>query len=153
MRSRTLATGTFRARPSSTTTAYPTPSIAEYARGSGVDGFLVASSTPARRRQDALLGRLPGRRRRHHRRLRQGDFTAFTKNGGTPILSFGGASNAPLETSETDIAGIVAQYQGVIDNYQTKHLDFAFEGAILGDDAARTGTRPPSASSSRTTRD
>ncbi|MFC0843619.1 fibronectin type III domain-containing protein [Streptomyces noboritoensis] len=119
-------------------TAYPTPSIAEYARGSGVDGFLVGFLN-TRPGGDKTLswGGYQGDGDATTGDFGKEDFTAFTKNGGTPILSFGGASNAPLETSETDIAGIVAQYQGVIDNYQTKHLDFAFEGAILGDDAAQ----------------
>ncbi|HJD61714.1 MAG TPA: fibronectin type III domain-containing protein [Rickettsia endosymbiont of Columbicola hoogstraali] len=54
------------------------------------------------------------------------------KNGGDVILSFGGASNEPIEAPISDVKKIVDIYIKAITNYGLTLIDFDFEGGFLG---------------------
>ncbi|MFY2562840.1 fibronectin type III domain-containing protein [Corallococcus terminator] len=129
-------------------TAWPTPRVSEYGREPGLDGFflgflvaqpggdravtwggsatLVDSEDGQTYAGDATVSDY-GKR----------DLESFRRGGGTVVLSFGGASNVPLEVVETDVARLVATYAAVLRNYGVRHLDFDFEGAFLHDDASQ----------------
>lgn len=53
------------------------------------------------------------------------------EKGGDIILSFGGASNEPIEGPMTDIKKIVDIYLKTIANYSLTAIDFDFEGGFL----------------------
>lgn len=53
---------------------------------------------------------------------------AFTKAGGTPIISFGGENGSEIANHVTDVDNLVAAYQHIIDTYGVKHVDFDIEG-------------------------
>ncbi|MFD7342048.1 chitinase [Streptomyces violascens] len=115
-------------------TAYPTPEIVSYANESGVDGFIVGFlSTTAGGDKNLHWGGYVPHADAGMGVLEQEALNTFADNGGRLVLSFGGASNVPLEAEETDVDSIVASYQEVLDNYQVTRLDFSFEGALLHD--------------------
>ncbi|MBN9685699.1 MULTISPECIES: fibronectin type III domain-containing protein [unclassified Corallococcus] len=64
------------------------------------------------------------------------DLEAFRQKGGQVVISFGGASNHPLEENEHDVAKIAAIYSGVVKNYGVRHIDFDFEGGFINNVAA-----------------
>lgn len=64
------------------------------------------------------------------------DLAAFRAKGGNVVISFGGASNHPLEENEHDVAKIAAIYSGVVKNYGVRHIDFDFEGGFINNVAA-----------------
>ena len=111
-------------------TAYPSPQLTQYREDSGCDAFFTG-----------FLVAVPGGDRKlywggYHDAL--GDFgrediAAFRDQGGVPVLSFGGASNVPIEAEETDVSRIVTAYEGVLTNYGATHLDFDFEGGFIHD--------------------
>lgn len=124
-------------------TAWPTPQIAAYQQKTGLDGFFVGFLVPRPAGDKKLLwGGLPTIVDAVSEKSLSGDattsdygkadFAAFTKAGGQVILSFGGASNEPLEAEETDVANIVSAYQGVLRNYNLQYIDFDFEGGFIG---------------------
>lgn len=124
-------------------TAWPTPQIAAYQQKTGLDGFRVGFlSTQPGGAKKLLWGGSPTVVDAASEKSLSGDattsdygktdFAAFRKAGGQVILSFGGASNVPLEAEETDVANIVSAYEGVLGNYPLNYLDFDFEGGFIG---------------------
>ncbi|GEN10174.1 hypothetical protein MFU01_52110 [Myxococcus fulvus] len=131
-------------------TAYPTPQVKVYQEESGLDGFflgfLVAQPGGDKK---VYWGGFPSMDDSNTGISYPGDLTVsdygkddmkvFTANGGKVVLSFGGASNVPLEAEETDIAKIVATYEGILRNFMidgknmVTHFDFDFEGAFIHD--------------------
>jgi len=57
----------------------------------------------------------------------QSEFQAYQEQGGTIIVSFGGAVGTMIAQDTTDIEDIKAEYQSVIDTYGVTHLDFDIE--------------------------
>ncbi|MFY1825681.1 fibronectin type III domain-containing protein [Myxococcus fulvus] len=131
-------------------TAYPTPQVTKYQEESGLDGFFLGFLV-ARPGGDKKVywGGFPSMDDSNTGISYPGDLTvsnygkddmkAFTANGGKVVLSFGGASNVPLEAEETDVAKIVATYEGILRNFVidgknlVTHFDFDFEGAFIHD--------------------
>ncbi|SNQ51036.1 conserved hypothetical protein [Frankia canadensis] len=113
-------------------TAWPNPKVSEYGRDSGVDsfftGFLVAQPGGDRK---VYWGGYKDYGDATTSAFGKEDFAAFRAQGGTVVLSFGGASNVPLEEVETNISRIVATYEAILSNYQVSHIDFDFEGAFI----------------------
>ncbi|TDC01491.1 hypothetical protein E1091_02745, partial [Micromonospora fluostatini] len=129
-------------------TAWPNPKLAEYAQGvidefhderAVIDAFFTG-----------FLVTVPGGDKKVYwggyrdygeatsSEFGKDDFAAFrAAHGGKVILSFGGASNAPLEAEETDVQKIVDTYHAIIVNYGISHLDFDFEGAFIHDYAGQ----------------
>jgi hypothetical protein len=122
-------------------TAFPSPQLTEYHRLCGMDGFFTG-----------FLVCVPGRQARSPRSLGadnevywggftvypatgdfgKEDFAEFIALGGQVVLSFGGASNEPLEAVETDVSKIVASYHAILDNHSNIwNLDFDFEGGFI----------------------
>ncbi len=130
-------------------TAWPTPQIAEYSSASGVDayflGFLVAK--PGGDKQIYWGGQsvmvdsnIPDESFSGNATISdygKKDIRLFRNMGGEVILSFGGASNVPVEEEETDITKIVALYSAIIKNYGIRHIDFDFEGAFIHNQEAQ----------------
>ncbi len=113
-------------------TAWPNPKLAEYGSLSGIDsffvGFLVAQPGGDKK---VYWGGYPSYGEAATGDFGKEDFAAFTAQGGKVILSFGGASNVPLEDVETDVSKIVATYRAILANYGVSHVDFDFEGAFI----------------------
>lgn len=111
-------------------TAYPEPKLTQYKTESGCDGFFTG-----------FIVVVPGGDKKlswggYHDatgEFGRADIAAFREQGGIPILSFGGASNVPIEAEETDVDRIIAAYKGVMENYGATHLDFDFEGGFIHD--------------------
>jgi len=57
----------------------------------------------------------------------QTEFQAYQDQGGTIIVSFGGAVGTMIAQDTTDIEKIKSEYQSVIDTYGVTHLDFDIE--------------------------
>ncbi|NLV11241.1 PKD domain-containing protein [Halomicrobium mukohataei] len=55
------------------------------------------------------------------------EFQAYQDQGGTIIISFGGAVGTMIAQDTTDIEKIKSEYQSVIDTYGVTHLDFDIE--------------------------
>lgn len=55
------------------------------------------------------------------------EIQAYQDQGGTVIVSFGGAVGTMIAQDTTDIATIKSEYQSVIDTYGVTHLDFDIE--------------------------
>ena len=56
--------------------------------------------------------------------------------GETPIVSFGGEANQPLDDVCTSSSALAGAYQAVVDRYDLQVLDLDIEGAAQGDTAA-----------------
>jgi len=126
-------------------TAWPTPRVSQSGRQSGLDGvFLGFLAVRPDGDRSASWGGNAQLVDSEDGRTYAGDATAsdygkqdlddFRRGGGTVVLSFGGASNVPLEAVETDVSRLVTTYASVLRNYGVRHLDFDFEGAFLHDD-------------------
>jgi hypothetical protein len=63
---------------------------------------------------------------------------AFRAAGGSPRISFGGATGSELGSVCTSASDLAAAYQQVIDVYSLTKIDFDIEGDELGDSAADT---------------
>ncbi|NTX14985.1 fibronectin type III domain-containing protein [Myxococcus sp. CA056] len=130
-------------------TSWPTPRVSEYGREAGLDGFflgfLVARPDGGARAvswggNTTLVDSEDGQSYSGDATVSdygKRDIEAFRRSGGTVVLSFGGASNVPLEAEETEVAMLVATYAAVLRNYGVRHLDFDFEGAFLHDEDAQ----------------
>lgn len=136
-------------------TAYPTPQVSRYSAQSGLTGyflgFVVARpggdkkvywggnssivDSNADTSVDASAGTFPGDATISG--YGKQDIQALRAMGGDVILSFGGASNVPLEMEETNIDRMVDIYDQVIRNYGLTHIDFDFEGAMMHNTAAQ----------------
>ncbi|MCX8980956.1 chitinase [Citrobacter portucalensis] len=66
------------------------------------------------------------------------EVSEFQKAGGDVILSFGGASGSEAAINAKDAASLATLYQGAIDRYHAKSVDFDIEGGALGDSRANT---------------
>jgi hypothetical protein len=62
--------------------------------------------------------------------------TAIRSRGGDVIVSFGGEGGKELALDATNLAGLEAKYQSVIDHYQFTWLDFDIEGKALSNTEA-----------------
>jgi chitinase len=117
-------------------TAYPSPQLVRYMTESGCDafftGFIVAVPGGDKK---LYWGGYPDYDATGE--FGRDDIAAFRERGGTPILSFGGASNVPIEAEEENVDKIVAAYQAVMENYGATHLDFDFEGGFIHDYAGQ----------------
>ncbi|WP_239341001.1 fibronectin type III domain-containing protein [Frankia sp. CiP3] len=113
-------------------TAWPNPKIAEYGSLSGIDafftGFLVAQPSGDKK---VYWGGYPSLGEATTSDFGKEDMNAFTAHGGKVILSFGGASNVPLEDVETDVSRIAATYRAILANYGATYFDFDFEGGFI----------------------
>lgn len=119
-------------------TAWPNPKLAEYGSLSEADafftGFLVAQPGGDKK---VYWGGYPSLGDAATGDFGKEDMAAFTAQGGKVILSFGGASNVPLEEVETDVSKIVATYRAILANYGVAHLDFDFEGGFIHNQAGQ----------------
>ncbi|GAB3146364.1 hypothetical protein GCM10027290_27970 [Micromonospora sonneratiae] len=119
-------------------TAWPNPQLDRYAEQSGLDGFfagfLVAKPGGDRK---VYWGGFDSLGDATTSDFGRDDFAAFRAQRGTVVVSFGGASNVPLEEEETDVARIAGTYQAIMANYQVTHLDFDFEGSFIHNDAGQ----------------
>lgn len=130
-------------------TSTPTVKLTSYKKESTVDGFILGfgvvrvedpSDTTLKWGaypslhdtvlQEDVLSDLP------HGRWNKDDLSKFTQDGGRFAISFGGASNIPLETHLKDPEKIVSQYEQIMHNYECEHFDFDFEGAFIQDQDA-----------------
>ncbi|MGB3439144.1 MAG: fibronectin type III domain-containing protein [Actinophytocola sp.] len=119
-------------------TAWPNPQLAEYGAQSGLDGYF-AGFLVARPGGDKKVywGGYESLGDATTSDYGKSDFASFQAKGGKVVLSFGGASNVPLEAEQTDVSAIVATYQGILANYKVTHVDFDFEGSFIHDYAAQ----------------
>ncbi|MEU4645050.1 fibronectin type III domain-containing protein [Micromonospora sp. NPDC023814] len=119
-------------------TAWPNPQLTEYANESGIDGFftgfLVAKPGGDKKVYWGGYDSLGDATTSTHGK---DDIAAFAARHGKTILSFGGASNVPLEEEETDVVKIAATYEAILANYNVNHLDFDFEGGFIHNDAGQ----------------
>ncbi|KAA1373710.1 glycosyl hydrolase family 18 protein [Aeromicrobium fastidiosum] len=60
------------------------------------------------------------------------------QQGGSVVVSFGGAVNSELSTTCTDPAALVDAYRSVVERYDLRTIDLDIEGAQLGDTTATT---------------
>jgi hypothetical protein len=61
---------------------------------------------------------------------------AFRRKGGQVVVSFGGQAGTELARRCSTAAALAAAYQGVIDTYGARYVDFDVEGPALSDTAA-----------------
>jgi chitinase len=92
-------------------TGGPTPGATSYPAESGLKGFFLQMGEAS-----LACGH-------------QADIQAFQAQGGTAILSIGGAG--PLEARETGIPAIAAHYEALVRRHGVRHLDFHFQGRFL----------------------
>lgn len=64
------------------------------------------------------------------------DLAALRAQGGDAVISFGGAAGTDLSSACTDVPGLVAAYEQVVDMYQARRIDLDIEGLALSDKAA-----------------
>ncbi|MER5899847.1 hypothetical protein ABT150_06995 [Streptomyces mirabilis] len=113
-------------------TAFPTPELGLYGERSGVDGFFVGSLGAIRGEGGKVYwGTNTALGDAATSSFGRDDFAAIAAAGGQVILSFGGASNVPLESEVTDATRISATYTDIIQNYGVLNIDFDFEGGFI----------------------
>ncbi|MFI0977460.1 fibronectin type III domain-containing protein [Streptomyces sp. NPDC021093] len=116
--------------------AWPNPQVSRYGEESGLDGFMLGFLV-ANPQKKLSWGGIAGEEWQADKSSHgKTDIAAFRAAGGKVVVSVGGASGQPLEAVEENVQKIVAEYSGVIANYQLTHLDFDFEGGFLEDSAA-----------------
>ncbi|UNO41237.1 fibronectin type III domain-containing protein [Streptomyces sp. MST-110588] len=111
--------------------AWPNPQISQYAEQSGMDGFMLGFLVASPSRKLAWGGIAGEEWQADKSSHGKTDIAAFRAAGGKVVFSFGGASGEPIEAVEESVQKIIAEYEGVIANYQLTHLDFDFEGAFV----------------------
>ncbi len=119
--------GTLRVAPYVDMGAWPTPSMTEMARASGLKGFTMAFVVGGACRA-SWFGAYDPR-------------TAWMKNevdgiraaGGDVKISFGGASGVELAQVCTTVDSLAAEYKAVVDAYGLKYIDLDIEGAATAD--------------------
>lgn len=134
-------------------TSWPTPPIDQWSNDSGVDGYFLGFVTAALTSKStgytsknaaevkACWGGSLSIYDGNNQQSYDGDVTVsdyyksyinnIREKGGDIILSFGGASNEPIEGPMTDIKKIVDIYLKTIANYSLTAIDFDFEGGFL----------------------
>lgn len=58
------------------------------------------------------------------------EISDFTAGGGVPVISFGGSKKILPEHNITDHAVLLSGYQGVINGYNVRHIDFDIEATV-----------------------
>lgn len=127
-------------------TAWPTPPIDTWYKETDVQGYFLGFITATVDKNSGTVKACWGGNTSvydgNDNQTYEGDVTVsdyyksyinnIRTNGGDIILSFGGASNEPIERSTTDIKQIVDIYLKAITNYGLTAIDFDFEGGFLG---------------------
>lgn len=116
--------------------AWPNPHISRYGEQSGLDGFMLGFLVANPQRKLAWGGLAGEEWQADKSSHGKTDIAAFRSQGGKVVISAGGASGEPIEAAEENVQKIVAEYEGVIANYQLTHLDFDFEGGFMENAAA-----------------
>ncbi|WP_342170132.1 fibronectin type III domain-containing protein [Rickettsia endosymbiont of Seladonia tumulorum] len=131
-------------------TAWPTPPIDKWAESTNLKGYFLGFITAATDKNTgevkACWGGNLSMSDGNDNQQYEGDvivsdyyksyISGIREKNGDIILSFGGASNEPIEGPITDIKQIVDIYLKAIKNYDLTAIDFDFEGGFLAHNEA-----------------
>jgi Cellulose binding domain len=110
--------------------AFPTPTLADIARTTGLRGFSLAFVTSVGCRASWFNAFDP------RQGFARADIDAVRALGGDVTISFGGASGIELAQACTDVASLTAEYQAVVTAYALRNVDFDIEGAAVAEPAS-----------------
>lgn len=97
-------------------------SLVDHAKNAGTNSFTLAFILDDSSGNAAWDGSKPVASGGFEQRI-----NALTDQGGTPIVSFGGANGTMLSQSITDTDTLKSEYETVVDTYGTPNLDFDIE--------------------------
>lgn len=105
-------------------TLWPYVDLVATAQQTGQKHFVIAFITADVNKQPAWGGVIP-----MADDFRLAEFQQLRAMGGEVMVSFGGAAGTELAAAITDVNGLTAAYQSVIDRYELQVIDFDIEGA------------------------